>query len=132
MAHAMGHVLGATFHVPHGRAVSIFLPYTIEFAAREAPGRFADLAGLLGGFQAEGEKAARALAERIRALCREIGNPTSVAGLNVERAAYEARLDKMVDDAFNDTQIITAARSPSYDELRQLFLYAYEGTVVDF
>ena len=132
MAHAMGHVLGATFHVPHGRAVSIFLPYTIEFAAREAPGRFADLAGLLGGFQAEGEKAARALAERIRALCREIGNPTSVAEVDVAREAYEAQLDKMVDDAFNDTQIITAARSPSYDELRQLFLYAYEGRVVDF
>ena len=35
VAHAMGHVLGATFHVPHGRAVSLCLPYTLEFAARE-------------------------------------------------------------------------------------------------
>jgi len=72
------------------------------------------------------------LAGRIRDLCREVGNPTSVAGTGVERAAYEAQLDKMVDDAFNDTQMITAARAPSYDELRQLFLYAYESRVVDF
>jgi Alcohol dehydrogenase, class IV len=41
MAHAMGHTLGATFHIPHGRAVGIYLPYTIEFCAREAPERFA-------------------------------------------------------------------------------------------
>ena len=42
------------------------------------------------------------------------------------------QLDKLVDDAFNDTQMITAARAPSYDELRQLFLYSYEGKAVDF
>jgi len=141
MAHAMGHVLGAVFHVPHGRAVAIFLPYTIEFVAREAPERFAQLAALvgsspppfppMGGVKGGGE-AARSLAERIRDLCREIGNPTSVAEAGIERAAYEAQLDKLVDDAFNDTQMITAARAPSYDELRQLFLYAYDGRAVDF
>ena len=132
MAHAMGHVLGAVFHVPHGRAVSIFLPYTIEFAAREAPERFAELAAILGFSQAGGEEAARALAGCIRDLCHQIGNPTGVAQAGVEREAYETRLDKLVDDAFNDTQMVTAIRSPSYDELRQLFIYAYEGWSVDF
>jgi len=28
---AWGHALGALFHVPHGRTVALFLPYTIEF-----------------------------------------------------------------------------------------------------
>lgn len=132
MAHSMGHALGAVFHVPHGRAVAIFLPYTIEFCAREAPERFADLAGLLGCSQAEGEEAARMLAGSIRDLCREIGNPTSVAEAGVEREAYEAQLDKLVDDAFNDTSMMAVARAPSYDELHRLFLYAYEGQPVDF
>jgi alcohol dehydrogenase class IV len=136
LAHAMGHTLGAVFHVPHGRAVSIFLPYTIEFAAREAPARFAELAALVGQPQGlplrRGEEGARVLAERIRDLCREIGNPTSVAEAGIEREDYEAQLDKLVDDAFNDTQMITSVRAPSYDELRQLFLYAYEGKAVDF
>ncbi len=132
MAHAMGHALGATFHLPHGRAVGLCLPYTIEFAAREAPERFADLAALLGFTDAGGEEAARLLADHIRALIREIGNPTGVAEFGLERQAYQAQVEKMVDDAFNDTQMITAARSPSYDELRRLFLYAYEGQPVDF
>ena len=76
MAHAMGHVLGSVFHMPHGRAVGLCLPYTIEFAAREAPERFAELAALLGCSPAEGESGARALAARIRDLSRQIGNPT--------------------------------------------------------
>jgi alcohol dehydrogenase class IV len=132
MAHSMGHVLGAVFHVPHGRAVGLCLPVTIEFAAREAPGRFAEMAALLGCTQAEGEEAARALARAIRDLCREIGNPTSIAEAGVDAVAFEAQLDKLVDDAFNDTQILTTCRAPSYDELRQLFVYAHEGRPIDF
>ena len=132
MAHAMGHTLGATFHIPHGRAVGIYLPYTIEFCAREAPERFAELAALTGCSQAGGEEGARALARRIRDLARQIGSPISVAEAGVAREDHEAQLDKMVDDAFNDTQMVTAVRAPSYDELRQLFQYAYEGREVDF
>jgi len=41
-------------------------------------------------------------------------------------------MDKVKDDAFNDTQILTAVRVPSEEELRQLFMYAYEGQPVDF
>ena len=132
MAHAMGHVLGAMFHVPHGRAVAIFLPYTIEFAAREEPERFAEMAAFIGCSNEGGEKAARSLAGCVRDLCQKVGNPIKVAEAGIERKAYEAHMDKLVDDAFNDTQIITAVRSPSYEELRQLFLYAYDGQPIDF
>ncbi len=132
MAHSLGHAVGAAFHTPHGRAVSIFLPYTVEFIAHEAPERFADLAALLGISQAGGEEGARVLAAAIRDLCRRVGNPTSLAEAGIARADYEAKLDKLVDDAFNDTSMVSAARTPSYDELRQLFIYAYEGRVVDF
>jgi len=132
MAHAMGHTLGAVFHVPHGRAVALFLPYTIEFGAREEPERFAELAAFIGCSNEGGQKAAQALAGFIRDLCQKVGNPTKVAEAGIEREAYEAQVDKMVDDAFNDTQIVTAARTPSYEELHQLFLYAYDGRPVDF
>jgi len=132
LAHAMGHALGAIFHVPHGRAVSLFLPYTIDFMGREAPERFAELAALIGCSPSTGEGGARALAERIRTLIAQIGNPTRLADLGLQRAAYEAQLTKLVDDAFNDTQMVTACRGPSYEELTQLFVAAYDGESVDF
>lgn len=132
MAHAMGHALGAVFHIHHGRAVGLLLPYTVEFAAREAPDRFADLAQALGVTDKGGGAGARALARSLRDLVRRVGNPTSIAEAGVDREAFEAQMDKLVDDAFNDTQMVTVARSPSYDELRQLFVYAYEGREIDF
>ncbi|MGB9722788.1 MAG: iron-containing alcohol dehydrogenase [Chloroflexia bacterium] len=132
LAHAMGHALGALFHVPHGRAVGIFLPYTVEFAARAAPDRFAELAAFLGCSRAGGEESARALAEAIRDLARRIAFPLSLSEAGLERPPYEAVLERLVENAFNDTQIVTAVRSPAYQELRQLFLYAYEGRPVDF
>lgn len=130
-AHAMGHVLGAVFHLSHGRAVGICLPYTIEFAAREAPQRFAELNALLGQ-PGEGEAGARLLSGRVRELCNLVGVPTSLAEAGVGREAFDEHLDKLVEDAFNDTQMLTAVRCPTYEELGKIFSYAYEGKPVDF
>lgn len=132
LAHAMGHALGAAFSIPHGRAVGLLLPYTIEFAAREAPERFSELAGLLGLSTHCDEEACRALAARIRDLAREIGSPTSVGDAGIDPQAFEGRLEELVDDTFNDTQIVTAPRSPSYDALAELFSCALQGRNVDF
>ncbi len=133
MAHAMGHALGAVLRLPHGRAVGLCLPYTVEFAAREAPERFAEMAAFVGVSQAGGEEGARALAGAVRSLaCRSGAAKTCLLEMGFDRASYVANLEKLVEDAFNDTQMVTAVRSPSYDELRDLFVCVYEGRVVDF
>jgi len=132
LAHAMGHALGGSFHVPHGRAVGLFLPYTIEFAAVGAPERFADLGRLLRVAEGGDDGCSRALGSRVRRLAIDIDSPASVAELGIERTAYEERLGKLVDDAFNDTQMVTAPRCPTYDELGRLFLCAFDGQEVDF
>lgn len=132
LAHAMGHAVGACLHIPHGRAVAICLPYTIEYAAGERPERCADLAQRLGFSREDGESAARELARQVRGLVRRVGNPTSIAELGLDRNAYGALLDRLVDDAFSDTQIITAPRPPSYEDLREVFLCAYSGEPIHF
>ncbi len=132
LAHAMGHALGSSLDIAHGRAVGLCLPYTLEYAAQGAPQRVAEMAGRLGFTQEGGERGAQELAGRVRGLIREIGNPVSVAELGVEREAYTVLLEKLVDDAFSDTQVVTAPRSPSYEALRRLFLRVYVGEPVDF
>ncbi len=131
-AHAMGHTLGSSFHVPHGRAVGLCLPYTIEFAARESPRRFADLASAVGLHDTEERGAPRLFAEKVRDLARQMGQPLSLAEAGISEEDFQSKLGKMVDDAFNDTQLVTAVRPPSYEELTQLFQYAYRGQPVDF
>lgn len=132
LAHAMGHALGASFHIPHGRAVSLCLPYTIEFAAREAAERCVNLVQLLGLTDGQRTGAALALADGVRHLVDEVGNPTRVSQLGIDRQLFETQLEKLIDDAFSDTQMVTAPRSPSYQDLRRLFLCTYTGDAVDF
>jgi alcohol dehydrogenase class IV len=131
-AHAMGHTLGSVFHIPHGRAVGLCLPYTIEFAARESPRRFADLASAVSLQEGEDEPASRSFAEKIRDLARQMDQPLSLAEAGISEEDFQGQLSKLVDDAFNDTQLVTAVRPPSYEELEKLFLYAYRGQTVDF
>jgi alcohol dehydrogenase class IV len=58
--------------------------------------------------------------------------PGKIADAGIDEGEFNSQLDKLVDDAFNDTQMITAARTPSFQELEQLFKYAYHGQPVDF
>jgi alcohol dehydrogenase class IV len=132
LAHAAGHALGAAFHIPHGRAVGLLLPYTIEFAAHEAPQRYAELAHQVGVAADDSGSGARRLAAHIRRLCSQLDEPTALCDLGISEAAFEASLEKMAEDTFNDASILTAARPPSYDDVLVLFHYAYDGREIDF
>ena len=37
LSHAVAHSVGALFHIPHGRAVGIALPYTLEYISSNPP-----------------------------------------------------------------------------------------------
>ena len=130
LAHAMGHPLSPLFGVPHGRAVGLFLPYTIEFTANGGGTRYADIARFLGWEVASEEEGAARLAEAVRDLARRVNQPTSVKEMDIPREDFEAALQKMIEDGENDT--VTSARIPNREELARLFRYAYEGKSIDF
>ncbi|MDW8396745.1 MAG: iron-containing alcohol dehydrogenase [Anaerolineae bacterium] len=132
LVHSMGHALGAIFHIPHGRAVGLCLPYVLEFYMADASDRLCrrivELARFVGLEHDDARLAARQLVARIRALARAIGQPLSVATAGITRAEFEAALDALVDNAMNDTVIFSAPRQPTLDELRRLFVCTFEGT----
>ena len=132
LAHALGHALGGVFHVPHGRAVSLFLPYTIEFSARGGGTRYAEIARFLGLPAGDEEEGAASLVKAIRDLARQIDQPLSIRELGITQEDFEANLPKLVANAETDTQMITSTRVPSTEQSEQLFRYAYEGKEIDF
>lgn len=134
-AHALGHSLGAVFHVPHGRAVSLFLPYTIQFNIRgDQPTRYADIARFLGLPAADEREGAANLIAVIRDLERRVGQPLSIGEALPELTPddFESRLDKLVDNAEMDATIVASVRDLSSDDTRRLFGYAYAGKDIDF
>ncbi len=132
LAHSMGHALGGLFHTPHGRAVGLFLPYTMEYLAESIPNLYADIARFTGIYDGSNLDVARALISRVRKLAKDIGQPLSVIDAGVDNTVYEEALPGLVERAESEATTITVARVPSSAELERMFRYAYEGKSIDF
>jgi alcohol dehydrogenase class IV len=131
LAHAMGHTLGAVYHIPHGRAVGLCLPYTIEFASHEGAPRI-DLMAEILGMKAKNGNIGMALADEIKKLLKTVESPSTIADLGISEDDFQSKLDTLVEFSFNDAQILTAPRAPSYQELENLFWFAFHGQHADF
>jgi alcohol dehydrogenase class IV len=132
LSHAMGHSFGALFRVPHGRAVSLFLPYAIEYTANGGGTRYLDIAHMMNLHAHDEMDAARAVADRIRALLQEIHMPTTAHETGVPEDQYVETLPRLVAHAEMDTQLCMNIRVPDGAELERLFQYAYDGRRIDF
>ncbi len=132
LAHAMGHALGVLFHVPHGRTVALFLPYTIEFTVNGGNSRYADIARVLELPAVNESAGAAGLVQAVRELEKKVNQPLSVQELKISREAYSRALPELVTRAESDTQIATQPRVPDSSDLKRLFEYAYEGRSIDF
>lgn len=132
LAHAMGHSLGAVFHTPHGRAVGLFLPYTITFTANGGVSRYADIAQFLRLPAGDEAEAAAKLVAAIQGLQKNVHQPVSIRELEITPEAFEAALPHLIANAESDTSLVMSVRVPSSQELERLFRYAYAGKAVDF
>jgi alcohol dehydrogenase class IV len=132
LAHSFGHSLGAVFHTPHGRAVGLFLPYTIEFVGDAREALWAEIAYCLKLQVPKGKKAASVLAQAIRDLARNIREPLSLRELGIQADELNSSMQRLIDNAVADGSLITSARIPGEKETEKLFGYAYEGKSIDF
>ena len=132
LAHAMGHALGAVFHTPHGRAVSLFLPYTLQFTANGGDSRHADIAYALRLPAKDEAEGTTSLVAAIHELMQKVGQPIAVQDLDISPEAFEEALPHLVANAESDTSLIMGTRIPTSEELERLFRYAFQGRTVDF
>ncbi len=132
LAHSTGHSLGAAFHVPHGRAVGLFLPYTIEFIGEARQEPWAEIAYALKVGVPKGKKAASVLAQAIRDLAKSIKQPLSIKEAGIPSDKFDSSMQKLVDNTVADASLISTLRIPSEAETEKIFRYAYEGKSIDF
>jgi alcohol dehydrogenase class IV len=132
LAHAMGHSLGALFRVAHGRSVSMFLPYTIEYTANSGGTRYADIAHMMKLHTHSEPESAEAVANRIRELQSSLQMPTTIQEAGVTHEQFVEALPQLVANANMDTQVVMSTRVPDSAELERLFEHAFDGRKIDF
>ncbi len=135
LGHGTGHALGGIFHIPHGRTVGLFLPYTMEYminGSEETTIKFAEIARYCRVTSGSDKECAKTLVAKIRALAKEIGQPLSVKDCGIDEAKYEKEIPSLIDRALNEVMTMTAPRVPGAEDLGKIFNYAYAGKSVDF
>jgi alcohol dehydrogenase class IV len=132
IAHGMGHSLGSAFHVPHGRAVGMFLPYSVEFNGTCTDYRYSDIAGVLKLRAANESEAVTNVAEAIRRLAKDLNQPLTIQELGIPYTDFVDSLPTLVSNADTDTSTVMSARIPTSNEFEKLFRYSYNGKHVDF
>lgn len=131
--HGMAHALGARFHIPHGRANGILLPYVMSFNAgcseslTPVAKRYAKIARLLGLEATSVRQSALNLIRTARRYVEQLNIPSSIQAAGVDKAEFEAEAEAMAEAALADRCTATNPRTCSKEEILQVFHKAYIG-----
>lgn len=122
--HALAYPLGAQFHLPHGVANAVLLPYVMEWNMLGALSRFKDMA-LAMGERVEGlseRAAAERFVEAVKQLSADIRIPSRLRDLGVTAEAIPG----MAEGASKVTRLLANnPRQLSVDDIREIYERAF-------
>jgi len=138
--HSLAHKLGGEYHIPHGRANAIILPYVIEYNASK-PTKFAafpkykkfiadkkyyEIAKYLGLKADNVEQGVASLVKAIRDLMKEVNIPKTIQDCGINEKEYMTNLNTLATNAFEDQCTTTNPRYPLIKELEEILVKAYK------
>lgn len=142
VCHSMAHKLGAFYHLPHGVANALLISEVLRFNAAEVPpkmgtfsqydhphtlARYAEVADYLKLGGSTDEEKLEKLIAAVEELKTQIGIKKTIRDYGVDEATFLARLDDMVEQAFDDQCTGANPRYPLMSEIKQMYLNAYYG-----
>lgn len=126
IVHQMARPLGAKFHVPHGMANAVLLPWCLAFTALREPERFARVARALDPKSSTNDATAAAgLADIVHRINKAMNVPSSLASFGVT----EADLKDLAQDALQGKQTVTNPCVVTFDEVVEIYRNAFKGEV---
>ncbi len=136
--HGIAHAIGAKFHIPHGRANAIVLPYVIEFnsginkhskSQKEYPKcveKYCNVAKLLGVNNFNEITTIRALVGWIQFMNKEMNIPLSISQCGIDKREYMNAVESMAEKAIADACTATNPRVPSKAEVCLILEHMYD------
>jgi alcohol dehydrogenase class IV len=125
--HATAHPLGGLFHIPHGVAVGMMLPYCMEMnlAYEGIPAIYRKVAGAMGLAREsdDDEAASRKAVERVRGLVQSLGLPADLKAAGVPADSIQAYIDEVMEDR----AMRVTPGNPGRQEVEELISRAYQG-----
>ena len=139
--HSLAHKLGGEFHISHGRANAIILPYVIEFNSKQptkfvtfpkyekfiADVKYSQIAQHLNLPAETDAQGVQSLIDKVRELMKKLGMPSSIKECGISEKEFFAKLPALAEKAFDDQCTTANPRYPLVSELAELYERAYYG-----
>lgn len=121
IVHSMAHTLGSIYHISHGLADAIILPYVINYnkQSKVAKEIYKNISDELGIDDIELE---------VRRLNKELNIPDSLSKLIPDRDEYIKNLDTLAEFAKKDGCTKTNPVIPEIEVFKELFIKVYDGS----
>lgn len=131
IVHSMAHKVGAVFHIPHGCANAIFLPYVIQYNRLKCEDRYADIARALKLKGDNDTELTDSLIELINELNDKLNIPHSMKEYGVAEDDFKANLSFIAHNAVLDACTGSNPREIDDATMEKLFECTYYGTKVN-
>ena len=132
ITHSMAHKTGAVYHIPHGCANAIYLPYVIQFNKKAAGAKYAEAARRVGLPGKSEDELCAALVKAIKDLNRKLEIPATLKEYGINEAEFKEKLAMISERALGDACTGANPRPINQQEMEKLFTCIYYGTDVDF
>lgn len=137
IVHSMAHKTGAAFstgHIPHGEANAIYLPYVIQYNAKnpEAKSRYAEIARRMGLPGVSEQALVNSLINVIHEYNELLGIPHSLQEFGIEEEEFKNKVDQIAELAVGDACTGSNPREIDPEKMAKLLTAAYYGDEVDF
>lgn len=121
--HGIAHIVGAKFHIPHGRTNSILLPYVIEYNANisgynnasysDTAKKYAQIAKMLGLESSNVRLGVKNLVNEIKKMQKSMNMPMKLTDCKVNKVDVENLLPEIAQLALKDGCTKTNPRIPN-------------------
>ena len=132
IVHSMAHKSGAVFHIPHGCANAIYLPYVIDFNKKVCMDRYATIAKRLGLAGDTDEELVDSLTEMIKELNKKMDIPLTLKEYGISEEEFKNKVALIAERAVADACTGSNPRETSVAEMEKIYTCAYYGDKVNF
>ena len=139
--HSMAHKLGGDYHIPHGRANAILLPYVVKYNSLKpnkfvpfpkyerfmADEKLAKAARFLGFGGNTDEESIDNFIAAIRQLMKDMGMPLSVKEAGIDEKVFMDNVEALAEKAHDDQCTGANPKYPLVKEIVEIYKQAYYG-----
>ncbi|MBR5911687.1 MAG: bifunctional acetaldehyde-CoA/alcohol dehydrogenase [Bacteroidales bacterium] len=139
--HSMAHKLGGDYHIPHGRANAILLPYVVKYNSLKpnkfvpfpkyerfmADEKLAKAARFLGFGGKNDEESIDNFIAAIRQLMKDMDMPLSVKEAGIDEKVFMDNVEALAEKAHDDQCTGANPKYPLVKEIVEIYKQAYYG-----